>query len=73
MEQDKIKGNLIDCARHRAYVGSLDDSVSRYPWIGHTPDLNYFNFLLLENALFGKPICARMVISYTTNHTLQPY
>lgn len=44
----------------RIYIGTLDDSVSRYPWVGHNPDQRYLNRLLLESALFGRKGCARI-------------
>jgi hypothetical protein len=44
----------------RIYIGTLDDSVSRYPWKGHEPDLAFLNKLLIDSALFGPPFCARV-------------
>ena len=38
----------------------MDDSVSRYPWINHTPNLEFLNKLLIDSALFGPPFCARV-------------
>lgn len=44
----------------RVYLGSLDDSVSRYPWNGFRPSLAYLNKRLVDSVLFGAPISVRM-------------
>lgn len=50
----------LPSAGERMYVGSLDDSVSRYTWGGFVPDVSYLNNLILENALLGTKLCSRI-------------
>lgn len=52
------KANLGD-PDMRMFVGTLDDSVSRYPWQGMSPDLRYLNRLLIYHALIGPRLCVR--------------
>ena len=42
------------------FLGSLDDSVSRYPWPGTDPTLEFLNSSLLYHALFGSPVAFRI-------------
>lgn len=44
----------------RVYLGSLDDSVSRYPWEGLAPSIGHLNRTLIDAALFGAPLCVRI-------------
>ena len=44
----------------RMFLGSVDDSVSRYPWVGFAPELGFLNKRLVDGVLFGAPICVRM-------------
>jgi hypothetical protein len=44
----------------RVYLGSLDDSVSRYPWENLVPSIGHLNRTLIDAALFGAPLCVRV-------------
>ncbi len=61
-QNDALQRGLLpkDGFGQRAFVGSLDDSVSRYPWNGHVPSRDFLNELIIQNALFGTPLCCRI-------------
>lgn len=44
----------------RVYLGSLDDSVSRYPWENLKPSIGHLNRTLIDAVLFGAPLCVRV-------------
>lgn len=44
----------------RMFLGSLDDSVSRFPWPDLESSLDYLNMRLVHSVLFGSPVCARV-------------
>jgi hypothetical protein len=64
MPKDELKalGDATEVTRStpRMFAGSLDDSVSRNPWKYHIADLESLNRYLIENALFGPRLCARI-------------
>lgn len=44
---------------NRLFLGSLDDSVSRYPW-SQEHDIESINHLLIMNAIIGPSLCCRI-------------
>lgn len=44
----------------RVFLGSLDDSVSRWPYDDRGPSLDYLNRRLVDQVLFGAPVCVRV-------------
>ena len=44
----------------RMFLGTLDDSVSRYPWQGVVPSISYLNRLLIFHGLLGPQLACRM-------------
>lgn len=44
----------------RMFLGSLDDSVTRYPWQGVSVDLEALNRSLIFHALLGPKVCCRI-------------
>lgn len=45
---------------NRMFLGSVDDSVARYPWTSTTVDLAAFNRCLIFHALLGPKVCFRI-------------
>ena len=54
---------------NRLFLGSLDDSVSRYPW-SQEHDLESLNHLLITNAIIGPSLCCRIgnILYHETNY-----
>jgi hypothetical protein len=45
---------------NRMFVGTFDDSVSRYPWADMRADVSYLNRVLIFHALLGTRLCSRI-------------
>jgi hypothetical protein len=44
----------------RVFMGNLDDSVSRYPFKNRDVDIKFLNRRLVDQVLFGAPVCIRV-------------